>query len=73
MVENGAAPIQRLAIPHVYNLTVNPDESTPYNYSEMHSWVLYKEFMPRVREYMASLQGDAVPKGAPLDYNPKQT
>ncbi|MGI9623965.1 MAG: sulfatase-like hydrolase/transferase [Acidimicrobiales bacterium] len=73
IVENGYSPIQKLAIPHIYNLTVNPDENTPYNYDHMHSWVLYKEFIPRVAEYMASLQGDAVPKGAPADYNPKQT
>jgi hypothetical protein len=24
-IEDGAAPIQQLAIPHIYNLTVNPD------------------------------------------------
>ena len=28
-IEDGSAPIQQLAIPHVYNLTVNPDEDTP--------------------------------------------
>ncbi|MGI9612221.1 MAG: sulfatase-like hydrolase/transferase, partial [Acidimicrobiales bacterium] len=73
IVENGFSPIQQLAIPHIYNLTVNPDENTPYNYGHMHSWVLYKEFMPRVGAYMASLEGDAVPKGAPVDFNPKHT
>ena len=72
IVESGSSPIQQLAIPHVYNLTVNPDENTPYNFSQMHSWVLYKVFMPKVGEYMASLEGDAVPKGAPLDFDPKQ-
>jgi arylsulfatase A-like enzyme len=40
MVESGTAPIHQLATPHVYNLTVNPDESTPYNYDQIHSWVL---------------------------------
>ncbi|WP_231123555.1 alkaline phosphatase family protein [Nocardioides sambongensis] len=29
IVENGYAPIQQLATPHIYNLTVNPDENTP--------------------------------------------
>jgi arylsulfatase len=28
-IEDGTAPIQQLAIPHVYNLTVNPDEEAP--------------------------------------------
>ena len=41
-IEDGTAPIQQLAIPHVYNLTVNPDEDLPYNYAEVQSWVLYK-------------------------------
>lgn len=70
-VENGYSPIEQLATPHIYNLTVNPDENTPYNFSEVHSWVLYKVFMPKVIEFRQSLAGDAVPKGAPLDYNPK--
>ena len=35
-IEDGAAPIQQLAIPHLYNLTVNPDEDTPYNYALIH-------------------------------------
>ncbi|WP_040493195.1 sulfatase-like hydrolase/transferase [Ilumatobacter nonamiensis] len=70
VVENGFAPIQKLATPHIYNLTVNPDENTPYNFNEVHSWVLYKVFMPKVAEFQASLQHDAVPKGAPLDYDP---
>jgi arylsulfatase len=70
IVENGFAPIQKVATPHIYNLTVNPDENTPYNFSEVHSWVLYKVFMPRVAEFQQSLQGDAVPAGAPLDFDP---
>jgi len=70
-VENGPAPIQELAIPHVYNLTVNPDENTPYNYEAgCHSWVLYKVFMPKIIEHMTSLKKDSVPFGAPLNYNP---
>jgi arylsulfatase len=71
IVEHGAAPIQKLATPHLYNLTVNPDENTPYNFGEMHSWVLYKVFGPRVAAFQRSLQGDAVPKFAPVDFNPK--
>jgi hypothetical protein len=39
-IEHGLAPIQQLAIPHVQNLTVNPDEDTPANYELGHSWVL---------------------------------
>ena len=69
-VEDGSAPIQKLAIPHVYNLTVNPDEDAPYNYADPHSWVLYKVFMPRAVELQASLRRDSVPFGAPLDFNP---
>jgi len=52
-IEDGAAPIQQLAIPHIYNLTVNPDEDTPYNYEFGHSWVLYKVFTPKAMELQA--------------------
>lgn len=69
-VEDGASPIQQLAIPHIYNLTLNPDEDTPYAYEYGHSWVLYKIFMPAVVEHRQSLAKDSVPFGAPLDYNP---
>jgi arylsulfatase len=69
-IEDGSAPIQQLAIPHVYNLTVNPDEDAPYNYELCHSWVLYKVFGPKTMEFQASLKKDSVPFGAPLDYNP---
>jgi len=69
-IEDGAAPIQQLAIPHVYNLTVNPDEDAPYNYEVAHTWVLYKVFMPKAMELQESLKKDSVPFGAPLDFNP---
>jgi len=47
-VEDGASPIQKLAIPNIYDLTVNPDEDTPYIYEEGgQTWVLYKVFMPK--------------------------
>jgi arylsulfatase len=69
-IEEGSAPIQRFAIPHCYNLTVNPDEDLPYNYECLHSWVLYKIFMPKTAELQASLRKDSVPFGAPLDFNP---
>ncbi len=72
VVENGSAPIQQLATPHIYNLTLNPDENTPYNFGEIHSWVMYKVFVPRATEFRRSLKGDAVPKFAPVDFNPKQ-
>ncbi|WP_061962674.1 sulfatase-like hydrolase/transferase [Demequina aurantiaca] len=70
-VEDGTAPILQLATPHVYNLTVDPGESTPYNYDQIHSWVLYKVFMPKVQAFNESLKNDAVPFGSPLDFNPK--
>jgi arylsulfatase len=69
-VVDGAAAIEKLATPHVYNLTVNPDEDTPYNYGSVHSWVLYKIFGKKTRELNESLKEDSVPYGAPLDYNP---
>ena len=72
-VEDGPAPIQQLAIPHIYNLTLNPDEDTPYAYEDAHSWVLYKVFMPKTVELQQSLAKDSVPFGAPLDYNPYGT
>ena len=69
-VEDGALPIEKLAIPNVMNLTVNPDENTPYDYEEPSSWVLYKVFMPKARELEISLKKDSVPFGAPLDFDP---
>ena len=72
-VEDGAAPIQKLATPHVYNLTVDPDENIPYNYGEVHSWLLFKIFAPMAAELRASLAKDSVPFMAPLDYNPYDT
>lgn len=69
-VESGASPVVELAIPHIFNLTVNPDEDTPYNYEDAHSWVLYRVFMPKTAELHASLETDSVPFGAPLDYVP---
>lgn len=71
-VESGVAPIQQLATPHVYNLTVNPDEDTPYNYEEVHSWVLYKVFGKLNAEFQQSLKGASVPHGAPLDFVPEE-
>jgi len=69
-IEDGTAPIQQLAIPHVDNLTVNPDEDLPYNYAQVHSWVLYKVFGRKTKELQESLKRDSVPFGAPLDHNP---
>ena len=43
---------------------------TPYNFENIHSWVLYKVFMPMAMELQASLKVDSVPFGAPLDFNP---
>ena len=70
LVENGAAPIQKLATPHIYNLTVNPDENQPFNYPTVHSWMLYEVYGPLTHELMASLAEDSVPSGAPVDYDP---
>ena len=69
-VEDGAAPIQKLATPHIYNLTVDPEESTPYNYSHVHTWLMFKVFAPKTMELQASLKKDSVPFAAPLDFNP---
>ena len=69
-IKDGSQPIEKLAIPNLFNLTVNPDEDTPYNYEQMHSWVMYKIFMPKTQELNASLKEDSVPAFAPLDYNP---
>jgi arylsulfatase len=69
-IESGPSPVEELAIPHIYNLTVNPDEDAPYNYEGAHSWVLYKVFMPKALELQESLKVDSVPFGAPLDFNP---
>jgi arylsulfatase len=71
-VESGFAPIQKLATPHIYNLTANPDENQPYNYPLVHSWLLYDIYGPKTRELMQSLAADSVPSGAPVDYNPDE-
>ena len=70
VIENGTAPIQKLATPHIYNLTVNPDENEPYNYSLVHSWMLYDIYGPLTGELMQSLAADSVPAGSPADYDP---
>ena len=72
-IEDGAAPIQKLATPHVYNLTVVPGETTPYNYSEVSSWLLFRIFPTKTMELRASLKKDSVPFMAPLDFNPYDT
>ena len=41
----------------------------PYNYGQLHSWLMFKVFAPRVMELQASLAKDSVPFAAPLDYN----
>lgn len=69
VVESAFAPIQKLAVPHIYNLTVNPDEDVPY-YELTHSWMLGKVFLPKTKEFQESLKKDSVPFGAPLTYNP---
>jgi arylsulfatase len=69
-VENAFAPIQKFAVPHVINLTVNPDEDLPMGYEEVHSWVLYKIVPALNAEFYASLKKDCVPFMAPLDFNP---
>ena len=73
LVENGAAPIQKLATPHIYNLTVNPDESTPYDFPGAHTWMLYDVYGPLTHELMASLAEDSVPSGSPADYDPTKS
>ncbi len=68
----GYAPIQKFATPQIYNLTVNPDENTPYNYTYVHSWVLSDIYGPLTKELMASLAADSIPAGSPTDYNPHE-
>ena len=70
IVEDGTSPIQKLAIPHVYNLTVDPGENTPINYEEVHSWMIFKVYAKKAMELQTSLKEDSVPFMAPLDFNP---
>ena len=72
LIPEGHAPIQKLATPHIYNLTVNPDESQPFNYPTVHSWMLYDIYGPKKVELMQSLAADSVPAGSPADYNPHE-
>ena len=69
-IEDGAEPVQKLATPHIYNLSVDPGETIPYNYRDPHSWLLFRVFPSKVAELRASLQKDSVPFMAPLDFNP---
>ena len=73
LVENGAAPIQKLATPHIYNLTVNPTRTTPYDFPGAHTWMLYDVYGPLTRELIQSLAEDSVPSGSPADYDPTAT
>jgi hypothetical protein len=44
----------------------------PFNYDQGgHSWVLSQVYGPKSAEVHKSLTGDAVPKDAPLDFDPK--
>jgi hypothetical protein len=72
-VENGRSPIQQLAIPHIYNLTLNPNEDTSYAYEDAHSWVLYEVYMPKTAELQQSLARESVPFGAPPGLQPIPT
>jgi arylsulfatase len=69
-VETGFSPIQKLATPHMHNLTVNPDENTPYNYELNHSWALYDVYGPLTLQLIGSLAEDSIPAGAPADHEP---
>ena len=71
-ITDGTAPIQKLATPHIYNLTVNPDENQPYNYELVHSWMLYDIYGPKTGELMQSLAADSIPAGSPADYVPHE-
>jgi arylsulfatase len=71
LIEDGTAPIQKLATPHIYNLTVNADENEPYDYANgVHTWVLYDIYGPETAKLMQSLKEDSVPAGSPVDYDP---
>jgi arylsulfatase len=71
-IEDGFAPIQKLATPHILNLTVNPDEDQPVYFSVVSSWLLYDIYGPKTRELMQSLAADSIPFGSPADYVPHE-
>jgi arylsulfatase len=71
-IEDGFAPIQKLATPHILNLTVNPDEDQPVYFSAVSSWILYDIYGPKTRELMGSLAADSIPFGSPADYDPHE-
>ncbi len=62
-VEDGFAPIRQLAVPHLYNLTVNPDEDIPIQYDNPSTWVVSMIFPAKVREFTRPWRRTAFPLG----------
>jgi arylsulfatase A-like enzyme len=63
-------PSQKLATPHLVNLTVDPKERKPMDLPYIHSWVAV-HFGKILKEYAASVHREPlIPAGAPLDHVP---
>jgi arylsulfatase len=67
---NSVEPSQKLASPHIVNLTVDPKERKAIDLPYMHSWTAV-HFGGILKEFAASVKREPlIPAGAPLDHVP---
>jgi arylsulfatase len=65
-------PSEKLASPHIINLTVDPKERTAIDLPYMHSWTA-AHFGKILKDFSASVHHEPlIPEGAPLDYVPQR-
>jgi arylsulfatase A-like enzyme len=63
-------PSQKLASPHILNLTVDPKERNAIDLPYMHSWTAV-HFRKILKDFEQSVRGEPlIPAGAPLDHVP---
>ena len=66
-------PAQKLASPHIINLTTDPKELEPIDLPYIHSWTAV-HFGKILKDFAASTKRESlIPAGAPLNHVPKRT
>jgi arylsulfatase A-like enzyme len=70
---SGLEPSQKLASPHIINLTVDPKERKAIDLPYIHSWTAV-HFGKILKEFELSVSREPlIPAGAPLDHVPRKT
>jgi arylsulfatase len=65
-------PSEKLASPHIINLTVDPKERKAIDLPYMHSWTAV-HFGRILKDFAASVHLEPlIPEGAPLDHVPQR-